>query len=276
MQTRIFKSLWGMTEGATLDEKLRLIAAAGYDGVEFDPPDIDPQEWQALCARHGLAYIAAIYSLTPEEFEKNLRRAAAFGPVLVNSQTGRDKYDFATACRYFERALAIEDEVGVPVAHETHRHRMLYTPWTTARLIERFEKLKLCADFSHWVVVTESRLADVDEMVALASSRAIHVHARVGYEEGPQVPDPRAPEFAAYVELFEGWWERIRRLQAQRGARELTMTPEYGPPNYLHTLPYTRVPVAHLWEVCLWGARRLRDAPAAHDAGGPGPKGGQE
>lgn len=258
MKIRIFKSLWGMTEGASLEDKLRLIAEAGYDGVEFDPPDVEPDRWKAMCAAHGLEYIAAIYSLTAEEFETNLRRAAAYGPVRINSQTGRDKYDFEAACAYFERSLAAERAVGVPVAHETHRHRMLYTPWATAKYLERFGELKLCADFSHWVVVTESRLADLDAMLAAASQRAIHVHARVGYEEGPQVPDPRAPEFAEYVELFESWWDRIVESARARGVSELSITPEYGPPNYLHTLPYTREPVADLWEVCLWGAQRLR------------------
>jgi len=259
MRVRIYKSLWGMTEGATLAEKLRRIADAGYDGVEFDPPDVAPADWRRMCADHGLAYIAAIYSLTADEFESNLRRAAEFGPVLVNAQTGRDKYDYEFACAYFERALAVESDVGVPVAHETHRQRMLYTPWATARFLERFPDLKICADFSHWVVVTESRLADVDDLVALASSRAIHVHARVGYEQGPQVPDPRAPEYAAHVALFESWWKRIHTLRADAGAAEISFTPEYGPPPYLHTSPYTREPAADLWEVCGWAARRLRD-----------------
>jgi hypothetical protein len=38
----------------------------------------------------------------------------------------------------------------------------------------------------------------------------------------------------------------------------LTFTPEYGPPTYLHTLPHTQMPVADLWQVCLWAAARAR------------------
>lgn len=30
------------------------------------------------------------------------------------------------------------------------------------------------------------------------------------------------------------------------------MTPEFGPDNYLHTLPFTREPVADLWEINSW------------------------
>ena len=254
MRLSIFKSAWGMTEGSTWDDKLRLIRAAGYDGVEFDPPaDVAPDAWRAMCAKHHLAYIAAIYSLTAEEFETNLRRAAAYGPILVNAQTGRDRYSFDEGCRYFERALQAEASVGIPVAHETHRHRLLFTPWTTAAYLEKFPEMRITADFSHWVVVTESRLADMDDMLDIASGRTIHVHARVGHEEAAQVSDPRAPEFAEYLELFEGWWDRILRLRRQAGADQATMTPEYGPPNYLPTLPYTRQPVANLWDICRWG-----------------------
>jgi hypothetical protein len=91
----------------------------------------------------------------------------------------------------------------------------------------------------------------------LACSRAIHIHARVGYEESPQVPDPSAPEYREYLERFEGWWDRIRGCREKAGAERLTVTPEYGPPGYLQTLPHTRQPVADLWEVCLWAANRL-------------------
>lgn len=259
MNVRIFKSLWGMTEGATWDDKLRLVKAAGYDGVEFAPPaDVAPDAWRAMCARHGLEYIAAVYSLTPNEFEASLARAAGYGPILVNAQTGRDRYAFDEGCRYFEHALRAEQRIGVHVAHETHRHRLLFTPWTTAAYLDKFPELKITADFSHWVLVCESRLADVDDLLEKASARALHIHARVGYEEGPQAPDPRAPEFAEYVALFEGWWERIARMAARSGAARLTMTPEYGPPRYQQTLPYTGQPVANVWDVCLWGAERLR------------------
>jgi hypothetical protein len=35
-----------------------------------------------------------------------------------------------------------------------------------------------------------------------------------------------------------------------------TLTPEYGPPAYLHTLPHTAMPVADLWAICHWQAQR--------------------
>jgi hypothetical protein len=36
------------------------------------------------------------------------------------------------------------------------------------------------------------------------------------------------------------------------------VVPEYGPPPYLPTIPYTGAPVADLWAICEWARERLR------------------
>jgi hypothetical protein len=142
------------------------------------------------------------------------------------------------------------------VAHETHRGRALYNPWITRRLLRHFAPLRLCCDFSHWVCVCE-RLVDTEiDILRECAARCIHLHARVGYEEGPQVPDPRAPEYQRHLEAHERWWQLIWEAQAAAGHLRSTLTPEYGPPDYLHTLPYSKMPVANLWEVCDWQAQR--------------------
>ena len=55
---------------------------------------------------------------------------------------------------------------------------------------------------------------------------------RVGYDHGPQVPDPRASAWLEYMEGHERWWDSIWRAAAEAGCQEITMTPEHGPPNY--------------------------------------------
>jgi hypothetical protein len=37
-----------------------------------------------------------------------------------------------------------------------------------------------------------------------------------------------------------------------RGQETFTITPEFGTDGYLHRLPFTRQPVADLWEVNRW------------------------
>jgi len=123
-------------------------------------------------------------------------------------------------------------------------------------ILKQFPDLRLTCDFSHWVCVCERLLPDLGETIALAARHCHHVHARVGYEEGPQVPDPSAPEYAPHLNAHESWWETIWQTQRTHGIAVSTLAPEFGPPPNLHTLPHTNVPVADLANVCDWMARR--------------------
>jgi hypothetical protein len=135
---------------------------------------------------------------------------------------------------------------------------VFYNPWVTERLLKAYPQLNLSCDFSHWVLVCERLLETELGIIRQCAEQCIHIHARVGYEEGPQVPDPRAPEYQSHVAAHERWWDMIWDAQERRGFNESTLTPEFGAPDYLHTMPYTRMPVADLWDVCNWQADRQR------------------
>ncbi|MBL8133819.1 MAG: sugar phosphate isomerase/epimerase [Anaerolineae bacterium] len=258
MQLLVFRALWGMT--GPLHEQVERVAAAGYDGFELWPSQwtISRQEMIKLAADHGQKLIVGALIAQKDEIEPTLSALAAFDPVRINLHSGRDNMSAQEAAAFFEEALRVEAQIGVPVGHETHRGRILFTPWTTAAFLRQFERLRITADYSHWVNVCERLPDDEADALALANRRAVHIHGRVGYEEGPQVPDPAAPEYAAQLAWHERQWQAIRSAHEQAGPPVLTFTPEYGPPNYLHTLPHTHVPVADLWRVCLWGAERAR------------------
>jgi hypothetical protein len=83
-----------------------------------------------------------------------------------------------------------------------------------------------------------------------------HTHCRVGYDHGPQVPDPRAPEWIPYMEGHEKWWDAIWKAQAARGQQVSTMIAEHGPPNYQQCIPRTQEPVASIWDVNHWVSLR--------------------
>jgi len=258
MQLKVFKALWGDAEGRANSDDFRRIRAAGYDGIEWAMPETGPETWRAWCEEHQLEYIAMIFADDAASFAKQLRAAAAYEPVRVTAHDGRDKMTFDAGCQYWREVLKAEADIGIPVAHETHRHRLLFSPWSTAAYLNEFPELRLCADFSHWCCVCESLLRDMPEWVELACSRAIHVHGRVGWEESAQVADPRAPEVQHYVERHEELWDRIREHHQSAGAATLTFTPEYGPPGYMPALPFTRQPITNLWDICLWSAERIR------------------
>ena len=259
MELKIFKSLWGMT--GELEANLKRISEAGYRGVEMEVQHVaDASRVLDLLHLYDLEIIPTILTegnSTEEHiqsFAGQLERALLLKPVLVNSHSSRDFMPIDEQRRFFREALDMEVQSGVRVAHETHRSRALSTPWRAAQLLQEFETLKINADFSHWCCVCESLLADQADTLDLACERAVHIHARVGYEQGPQVPDPRAPEYAEPLEVHENWWKTIIRLRGRDG---LTITPEFGPPLYMHTIPYTGEAVADLWDICQWMAGRI-------------------
>ena len=86
--------------------------------------------------------------------------------------------------------------------------------------------------------------------------RVHHVQARVGYDQGPQVPHPAAPEYQPALAFAERFWQQVWHSQRQRGYPQTTLTPEFGADGYLHHLPFTNVPVADLWSLNAWMAAR--------------------
>ncbi|TVY09519.1 sugar phosphate isomerase/epimerase [Paenibacillus cremeus] len=247
----------------SLEEQFAAIAAAGcYQGIEAGlPRKEEASQFRELLDRYGFQYIAMVFTGEDDHaasFEKQATAAAEFNPVLINSHSAKDSMPYDQQQPFFEHALRVERAIGIPVAHETHRGRAMFTPWTTAALLRDFPELKITADFSHWCCVCESLLADQLDNLKLAFERAYHIHARVGYAEGPQVPHPAAPEYAEELSAHEAWWQEIFKARAAAGQTEFTLTPEFGPPGYLHTLPFTNQPVANLWDVCLWMAKRAQ------------------
>lgn len=84
--------------------------------------------------------------------------------------------------------------------------------------------------------------------VDLAIARASHIHARVGFEEGPQVPDPLHPLWSRWTRLHLDLWRRIIAARRADGAAFLTLTPEFGPPPYMPIDPRSGHPLADAWE----------------------------
>jgi hypothetical protein len=242
-------------------ENLRRIADAGYAAVEMQlPPDELLSEFRSSLKETGLEYVAMVITVTDDhlnEFKSGVEKARALEPLQLTVHAGKDWWPWETQKAFFAEALEVERRSGLIINHETHRGRPMFTPAATARLLREFPALRINADFSHFCNVCESLLDDQAEDMALCIARARHLHGRVGHEEGPQVNDPRAPEWARQLAAHEAWWREIIRARQQAGASYFTFNPEFGPPNYMPTLPYTGQPVSDLWEVCRWMAQRF-------------------
>jgi sugar phosphate isomerase/epimerase len=273
MKIRLFKTLWGHT--GSLASAIAGAQTNGFDGIEGQAPaDAGVRaEWRRQFADAGLDYIAEICTAgsyvperraSPAEHLESFRAQAAAamecGPRFVTVIAGCDAWPLAVSVEFFAAAIGVAETLGVTASFETHRSRSLFNPWITREILLALPALRLTCDFSHWCCVCERLVMDSEpEILALCAERAHHIHARVGYDQGPQVPHPAAPEYREALSAHERWWTRLRRSQAARGMEVGTMTPEFGPDGYLHCEPFTQRPVADLAEVNVWMATRLRD-----------------
>jgi len=119
--------------------------------------------------------------------------------------------------------------------------------------------MKITADFSHWVCVTESFLENYEAETDEAIRRTAHIHARIGFTQGPQIPDPRSPFWQKETDLFLGLWGKILMYQQSIGMPFFTITPEFGPPPYMWTTIDDNSPVSNQWDINLFMMNLLRD-----------------
>ncbi|OZB92332.1 sugar phosphate isomerase/epimerase [Paenibacillus sp. XY044] len=260
MEIKIFHALWGM-EGS-IESLLERAAAEGFDGIEAPIPSPEhKRHFQEQLDKHRLSYIAQVVTAGNhiDSFTDQVERAVDLKPLLIVSHSAKDNMPFADQVRFFEQSIAVEKSVGIPVGHETHRSRAMFTPWTTAALLRELPDLRITADFSHWCCVTESMLETYSDDLSLALKRTIHIHARIGHAQGPQVSHPGAPEYAREREAFKTWWAEVIKERARDGAGFTTFTPEFGPPGYMPTLPFSRQSLSDLRGVNTWMTNWIRD-----------------
>jgi len=270
MKILAFASAWTFGD---VDACRREVDRGFFDGIEGPPPSgvSAARELGRRLADDGIPLIAEVctggayapassvsFETHFEQFREHAERGAAASPLFLNCLVGSDSWPAAKSIEFLGRALEVGRELGVELSFETHRSRPTFHPWLTSELLRALPDLRLTCDFSHWCVVCE-RLVDDEAALELAISRARHFHARVGYAQGPQVPDPRAPEYRAELEVHEGWWSRIARASLERGASWLSFTPEFGPDGYLQHTPFANTPVADLSDINRWMAARQRD-----------------
>ena len=178
-------------------------------------------------------------------------------PLYINCHSGRDYFSYEQNKTLIDHTLSLSKETGVIICHETHRSRMLFAAPVARQYIEKNLGLRVTFDVSHWCNVSETLLQDQVETVDLTLSRVDHIHARIGHSEGPQVNDPRAPEWEQAVKAHFAWWDKVVEMKKKNGQR-LTILTEFGPPDYMPTLPYTREPLSDQWAINVHMMQLLR------------------
>ncbi|MEM6800344.1 MAG: TIM barrel protein [Bacteroidota bacterium] len=251
---KIYATNWGF-EGDMMAfcEKAK---ESGYDGIELWAPRGEEKvaDFKEAVEKYGLSYgfLVGNWGKTYEEhlrfFRDYVDYALEMKPDFINCHSGKDFFSFEQNQAFIEHTNKRNNESGIPISHETHRGRMLFNAPLAQQFIEAMSDLRLTLDISHWTVVHESLLEDQQEAVDLALERTDHVHSRVGFQEGPQIPEPRAPEYKSALDAHFSWWDKVVEHKSKAG-ETLSMTTEFGPPGYMWALPYTQQPLANLWEV---------------------------
>jgi sugar phosphate isomerase/epimerase len=266
MRILFAKSNWEVPE-LSLGDFLVRTAAAGFDATEIYLP-ARPESPAEICARHAglnLALIAQIATTgdTLEDHRKslaaNFRNACRTNPLFVNCHTGRDIFSLKDNLDLFELGQRLSEDLGVGLVHELHRGRALFSGPETKRYLEIMPHLRLTADFSHWFCVHESDLKDQPQNTAAAVRAATHIHARVGFREGPQVGDPSSPANKPWLDLHLALWSEIVAQRQKEGSPYLTITPEFGPAPYMPIYSADDLTVADPWETNVWMRNYLVD-----------------
>ena len=264
MRLVLCRSVWGLeADPARWPVVLPDIARGGFDAVATPIQQVHVARLAEALQHAGLDLVAQVFTFgrSVEDHVTMLRQAlelaAAAGARHAVVQGGRDGWPLADAIHFLRAAEGASSAAGVPAVHETHRSRILFNPWVTERIVAEVPAVRIAADLSHWTCVGETmRLPD--RIVAAVAAVTHHVDARVGWEQGPQVADPRAAAHAGHVEAFERWWDAIWSTRTAAGAAELVVQPEFGPPPYQPVHPATAEPLADVNELNEWMGARLR------------------
>jgi len=268
MKLECYKTLWGHT--GDIAQACQQARTAGFTGLEGPAPTTGREQdiWRQQLQDSGLLYIAEICtagSYVPERaasvhdhltsLEQKLQHTLPLAPQFITCLGGCDAWDEEQSLEFFSRAISLAQQCNITISFETHRGRSFFNPWVTARICEQIDGLQLTADFSHWCVVCE-RLMDVEQdTLQRLIGRVRHIHARVGYEQGPQVADPRLARYQRALESHQHWWQRIWDCQRQQYYTRTTLTPEFGPDGYQQIDAFSTTPVGDLWEINCWMAQ---------------------
>src|SRR5688572_21106772 len=254
---KILGTNWGFQ--GTLDEFCAKVKKEGYDGIEMWWPleKKDQDELFAALKKQGLeiGFLVGGHQSNFQEhldtFKKMIDGAATNKvqkPLYINCHSGRDWFSFDQNKAFIDYTTQVSKQSGVLICHETHRARILYSAAVARPFFEKLPDLRITFDVSHWCNVHESLLEDQQETVNMALERVGHIHARIGHPEGPQVNDPRAPEWERVVAAHFAWWDKVAERKKKNNER-LTILTEFGPPDYMPTLPYTRQALADQWAI---------------------------
>lgn len=268
MELKYSKTLWGVSaalDPENWDKLFERIRFEGYSAIESIPIGwrVNRTLFKELLKKHHLVLIAQIhttggyilngnyiYCLSTKvedhvvSFRSEVLEALEMGAIIINSHSGHDSWGIEKAVEYFRQTIEIELQLlvgsyaNVIIVHETHRQRLLYSPYQALEILSHHHirnRLKINADLSHWVCVCEHLFDENDarddwwpEVLQLLAEHCYFIHARFGHAEGPQIHDPRNEKWKNEINCHLRWWSSIWKEQKRKGVQVSYVEPEHG------------------------------------------------
>ena len=245
---KVYQSLWAMElrrpDGFewTDEERFKMIAEAGYDGVCLDPAAHEIEENLAkkpLFEKYGLACMVNAFPKTDDDLRKLLQFSLDMNATTTSIIGTVYPVSAAKAAPIIRNWIEIAKRMGVDIMFETHRDCITNDMFMTLELIKAVPEMRLCADFSHYVLNRELSLPmseDFKQHFKALTHRSDCFQGRVSNREQIQVP-LGFPQHAEWVALFKQFWEdgfKSWRTRNDQDAEHVFLC-ELGPPQYAMT-----------------------------------------
>ena len=244
----VYQSMWAMERRQpdgqewSLDEKLEMIRAAGFDGAGVRFIDYAyAKTVTGFLREHGMSWQAQCYPKTVDDLKPTIEYVQELGADHINLQPDVRPHRLEECIPYIEGWRRLAADAGIPLHIETHRDRMTTDLFFTLRLLDRFPDLRLTGDLSHYLVGREFAWPVSEENHALMRrviDQCWGFHGRVASREQIQV-QLSFPHQREWLELFMGWWAYGFASWKKRAAADATLTflCELGPREYAMTGP---------------------------------------
>lgn len=255
MQIALFRSLWGVNS-CGWEDYFPVLKQLGIQGIEASLSDVGVggsdgkvERFIGLMERLEMSWICGLYSGwidylgEPEEsrsvqehldcFEKQLKLLLSLPikPIHINIHAGSDTFSREESIAFFKGASLLTSKylntLEIPFSYETHRGRILYSPWVALDLVKELPELRFTLDLSHWIVVTE-RLLSIKVLDPILA-KTLHIHARMGTRQSSQVSNPFAADVTEERVYFQEVWRAVLHYQRERSQKQGTICLEYGP-----------------------------------------------
>ena len=127
----VFQSMWAMERRhgdgfeRSLEENLRMIAGAGFDGISAHYADrAEVRRLAALRKTYGLDVEGQCFPRTVDDLQPVLENATESGVHHIDLQPDVRPRGTAEAVTLLVGWSRLAEQVGLPVSTETHRYRM--------------------------------------------------------------------------------------------------------------------------------------------------------